>query len=114
MGGRYKGGDFADLHDVLRAHATAVVVIGEAADRIEAALRDVVPVARAASMRDAVRRAFALAEPGGTVVLAPACSSFDMFTDYAARGRAFVDEVRAFAAEQSRALAGAEGADRKR
>ena len=106
MGGRYKGGDFADLHDVLRAHATAVVVIGEAADRIETTLRDVVPVARAGSMRDAVRRAFSLAAPGGTVVLAPACSSFDMFTDYAARGRAFVDEARALAAEQSRAVTG--------
>jgi len=108
MGGRYKGGDFSDLHDVVRAHVTAVVAIGEAADRIDTALRDVVPVARAASMREAVRQAFDLAAPGGTVVLAPACSSFDMFTDYAARGRAFVDEARALAAEQSGALADAD------
>ncbi|MEO8480704.1 MAG: UDP-N-acetylmuramoyl-L-alanine--D-glutamate ligase [Acidobacteriota bacterium] len=110
MGGRYKGGDFADLHEVLRAHATAVVAIGEAADRIETAVKDVVPVARAGSMRDAVRRAFGLATPGGTVVLAPACSSFDMFTDYAARGRAFVDEVKALAAEHTRTAAGKDGA----
>ncbi len=101
MGGRYKGGDFADLHDVLRVHASAVVAIGEAGERIDAALRDVVPVTRAGSMREAVRQAFALAAPGGTVVLAPACSSFDMFADYAARGRAFVDETRALAAEQA-------------
>jgi UDP-N-acetylmuramoylalanine--D-glutamate ligase len=46
------------------------------------------------SLRDAVERAHALAEPGATVLLAPACSSFDMFTDYAERGRAFKDEVR--------------------
>ncbi len=45
-------------------------------------------------MGDAVRQAFALAPPGGVVLLAPACSSFDMFRDYAARGRAFKDEVR--------------------
>jgi UDP-N-acetylmuramoylalanine--D-glutamate ligase len=101
MGGRYKGGDFADLHGVLRAHGRAVVAIGEAADRIDEALRDVVPVVRAASMREAVLQAFTLAMPGGTVVLAPACSSFDMFTDYAARGRAFVTEARALAAEHA-------------
>jgi UDP-N-acetylmuramoylalanine--D-glutamate ligase len=48
----------------------------------------------AESMDDAVARAFALAERGDVVLLAPACSSFDMFTDYAARGRAFKEAVR--------------------
>ncbi len=94
VGGRYKGGAFEDLREALAARADGVVVIGEAGDRIEAALGDVVPLARASSMRDAVRRAFAMAAPGGTVLLAPACSSFDMFVDYAARGRVFKDEVR--------------------
>lgn len=108
MGGRYKGGDFTDLHDALRTHATAVVAIGEAAERIETALKDVVPVARAGSMRDAVRQAFGLAAAGGTVLLAPACSSFDMFADYVARGRAFVDEATALAAEKSGVLAAAD------
>ena len=46
-----------------------------------------------ASMAEAVRRAFALAPPGGVVLLAPACSSFDMFPDYAERGRAFKEAV---------------------
>jgi UDP-N-acetylmuramoylalanine--D-glutamate ligase len=101
LGGRYKGGDFADLRGVLGAHAAGVVAIGEAADRIEQALGDVVPVVRARSMPDAVRRAFAMAAPGGAVLLAPACSSFDMFSDYAARGRAFADAARALAAEES-------------
>jgi UDP-N-acetylmuramoylalanine--D-glutamate ligase len=45
-----------------------------------------------------VERGFALATAGDTVLLAPACSSFDMFEDYAARGRAFKDEVRRLAA----------------
>jgi UDP-N-acetylmuramoylalanine--D-glutamate ligase len=76
-----------------------VVALGAAADRVVEALGGVVPVDRAASMAEAVRRAFALAAPGGVVVLAPACSSFDMFEDYAARGRAFKSEVQRLAAE---------------
>lgn len=94
MGGRYKGGAFEDLRESIRNRATAIVTIGEASDRIEAALADVVPVYRATSMREAVRRAYTLAEPNGVVLLAPACSSFDMFQDYAARGHAFAAEVR--------------------
>ena len=97
MGGRYKGGAFEDLRDAVRARATAIVAIGEARPRIRAALGDVVPVRDADSMAEAVREAFALAGAGGVVVLAPACSSFDMFEDYAARGRAFKDEVRQLA-----------------
>ena len=47
-----------------------------------------------------MEEAFRRAAPGDTVLLAPGCSSFDMFTDYAARGRAFKDEVRALAARE--------------
>ena len=97
MGGRYKGGDFGDLAPALRAHGKAVLAIGEATPRIVAALAAVVPVVPCDSMREAVERGLALATPGDTVVLAPACSSFDMFEDYAARGRAFKDEVRRLA-----------------
>jgi UDP-N-acetylmuramoylalanine--D-glutamate ligase len=102
MGGRYKGGDFAELRSVAGARADAIVTIGEASDQIRAALDPVVPVHHAASMADAVRRAFALAQPGGVVLLAPACSSFDMFADYAARGRAFKEEVLRLAMERGR------------
>ena len=103
LGGRYKGGDFRDLREPLRARARAVVAIGESAARVEDALADVVPVERAASMDDAVRRAFGRARPGDTVVLAPACSSFDMFSSYAARGRAFKEIVaRLMAGQQAR------------
>jgi UDP-N-acetylmuramoylalanine--D-glutamate ligase len=98
MGGRYKGGRFEDLAGVLRARAVAVVAIGEARPRIHDALDGVVPVEDAESMAGAVRAAFAAVAPGGCVLLAPACSSFDMFRDYAARGRAFKDEVRKLAA----------------
>ena len=57
-------------------------------------LADLVPVIDAASMPDAVRAALDAARPGGVVVLAPACSSFDMFRDYADRGRRFKEEVQ--------------------
>jgi UDP-N-acetylmuramoylalanine--D-glutamate ligase len=99
LGGRFKGGDWRDLRDVLRGRARAVVAIGEAQPLIAAALSDVVTVEAAATMADAVRAAFELAAGRGTVLLAPACSSFDMFTDYADRGRRFKEEVRKLAAE---------------
>jgi UDP-N-acetylmuramoylalanine--D-glutamate ligase len=100
MGGRYKGGEFADLHSAVGARADAIVTIGEASDQIREALGPVVPVHHATSMAAAVRQAFALAKPGGVVLLAPACSSFDMFADYAARGRAFKEEVLRLALER--------------
>ncbi len=94
MGGRYKGGRFEDLREPVRARVDAVVAIGEAAPLIHAALGDVAPVRDARSMTEAVRIAFALARPGGVVLLAPACSSFDMFRDYAERGTVFKNEVK--------------------
>ncbi|MEO7135486.1 MAG: UDP-N-acetylmuramoyl-L-alanine--D-glutamate ligase, partial [Vicinamibacterales bacterium] len=93
IGGKFKGGDFADLAAPLRKHGRAVVAIGEARSMVRDALTDVVPVVEAATLADAVRQAWDLAVPAGVVLLAPACSSFDMFTDYADRGRQFKREV---------------------
>ena len=93
IGGRFKGGDFALLREPLRTRAKAVVAIGEASPRVREALEDVVTVHEIPSFADAIARAYAIAKPGGVVLLAPACSSFDMFSDYAARGRAFKEEV---------------------
>jgi UDP-N-acetylmuramoylalanine--D-glutamate ligase len=93
LGGRYKGGDFADLAPVLAARGRAVLAIGEAAERVRAALADTLPVVPCADLATAVREGLARARPGDTVLLAPACSSFDMFKDYAARGDAFKEEV---------------------
>jgi UDP-N-acetylmuramoylalanine--D-glutamate ligase len=101
MGGRFKGGRFEDLADAVTGRVDAIVAIGEAAPLIHTALGAVVPVHDARSMSDAVRIAFALAHPGGTVLLAPACSSFDMFQDYAQRGRAFKSEARRLELEMS-------------
>lgn len=99
VGGKYKGGDFNDLAAPLRAHGRAVVAIGEARAMVRDALKGTVPVVEADTLRDAVRRAFDLAGPDGVVLLAPACSSFDMFADYADRGRQFKEEVRKLVTE---------------
>jgi UDP-N-acetylmuramoylalanine--D-glutamate ligase len=89
-GGRDKGGSYQPLREALaRNHARAVVVLGEAAGKIAAAVEGVAPVHRAGSMVEAVRTAAALAADGDAVVLSPACSSYDMFKDYTHRGRAF-------------------------
>jgi UDP-N-acetylmuramoylalanine--D-glutamate ligase len=94
LGGRYKGGDLRILREALAARATAVVAIGEARALVVEAVGDVVPVHEAASMDAAVALAATLAPVPGTVLLAPACASFDMFRDYAARGTAFTEAVR--------------------
>jgi UDP-N-acetylmuramoylalanine--D-glutamate ligase len=93
LGGRYKGGRFEDLREPLAAHGLAVVAIGEARPLITQALGGSIRVTSAASMTDAVQQAWALARPDGVVLLAPACSSFDMFADYAERGRRFKEVV---------------------
>jgi UDP-N-acetylmuramoylalanine--D-glutamate ligase len=93
MGGRFKGGDLGLVRDALRGRAATVVAIGEARPLLRDALGDVAAVTDADSMADAVRTAFRAAGPGGSVLLAPACASFDMFENYAARGRAFKAEV---------------------
>jgi len=69
------------------------VAIGEATERVTSALAGALPLEPAQSLRDAVLQARSLAKPGDVVLLAPACSSFDMFKDYAERGRAFKAEV---------------------
>jgi UDP-N-acetylmuramoylalanine--D-glutamate ligase len=98
VGGRFKSGDLRELAPPLRSRGRAVVAIGEAAPLVREALGGVVPVVEAASMLEAVERAYEAARPDGIVLLAPACASFDWFRDYAERGRAFkaaVEELRA-------------------
>jgi UDP-N-acetylmuramoylalanine--D-glutamate ligase len=102
MGGRFKSGDFSILREPLKSRGAIVVAIGEATPLIRRALFGAVPVEAAETMQSAVRRAFALAPKNGVVVLAPACASFDMFRDYAERGRAFKQEVLELAKENAR------------
>ncbi len=96
-GGRDKGGSYEPLVAALRrSPCRGVVTIGEAAPLIEAALAGSgLRCERAATLPAAVERARACVESGGAVVLSPACSSFDMFTDYAHRGQVFREAAEA-------------------
>jgi UDP-N-acetylmuramoylalanine--D-glutamate ligase len=76
-----------------------LVLLGEAAPKIELALACEVPARTVVSMDEAVRTALSLARAGDVVLLAPACASFDMFRDYQERGQAFKASVRALKGE---------------
>ncbi len=89
-GGQGKGADFTELAAGLDARVRHVVLLGEAADEIESALHGRIPVSRAADMQEAVQLAAACSKPGDTVLLSPACASFDMFKGYQHRGECFV------------------------
>ena len=99
-GGRDKGGDYAPLTEVLSRVGRAAVLIGEAADKMEAAFSGALPIERAATMDAAVDAARRLAKAGDAVVLSPACSSFDMFRDYAHRAEVFRAAVARVAAQE--------------
>ncbi len=93
LGGRFKGGRLADLRAPLAARGAAVVALGEARPLIHEAVGDAASITDVETMADAVAAGRRLARPGGTVLLAPACASLDMFRDYAERGRVFKEEV---------------------
>jgi UDP-N-acetylmuramoylalanine--D-glutamate ligase len=101
IGGRFKGGDLGLLRAPVKARAKGVVAIGEAAALIMTALGDLVAVREARSLDEAVRNAFEMAKPAGVVLLAPACASFDMFRDYAERGRRFKEVVAQIGRERA-------------
>jgi UDP-N-acetylmuramoylalanine--D-glutamate ligase len=97
-GGEGKGQDFAPLAEPIHKRAKAVVLIGKAAQQIQSAIASSqVPCFHATDMDAAVRRAFASAAPGDTVLLSPACASFDMFKNYKHRGEVFAASVAAVA-----------------
>ncbi len=93
-GGEAKGGDFNDLTEALGERLRAAVLIGSDADRIADALGKEALVHIASDMDEAVVQAATYAEPGDTVLLAPACASFDQFPNYKARGDAFAAAVQ--------------------
>lgn len=98
-GGRDKGLDFRALIPVLERNVRAVILIGEARAKMRAVWGCHVPCCEAETLEDAVRQARGWARAGDTVLLSPACASFDMFRDYQHRGDEFRRIVLAMAAE---------------
>jgi UDP-N-acetylmuramoylalanine--D-glutamate ligase len=94
-GGEGKGQDFTPLADAFRGKVHETVLIGKDAAAIAAALQGVCKTSHASSMQQAVVWARQAAAPGDTVLLSPACASFDMFRDYGHRGDVFAAAVRA-------------------
>jgi UDP-N-acetylmuramoylalanine--D-glutamate ligase len=97
LGGKDKDSDYTVLREPLRAKARAALLIGAAAPKIAKHLGDAVPIIQAGALASAVDRASRAAVAGDTVLLAPACSSFDQFDSYEHRGRVFKDLVNALA-----------------
>lgn len=94
-GGQGKGADFSPLATAVKDKVRTVILLGEDAALIDKALSGVVSVLRVTSMEEAVTQAHQLAQSGDTVLLSPACASFDMFSGFEARGDAFMAAVRA-------------------
>ena len=92
-GGKDKGGSYAPLVPLVRERVRHLVLIGEAAERMELELGQLTDTSRATTLEDAVRIAAEITEPGGTVLMSPACSSFDMFRDYEERAERFIESV---------------------
>ena len=98
LGGKDKDSDYAPLGPPLKEKAVAALLIGAAAEKIASALGGSARVVRAGTLPEALRAAHAGARPGDTVLLAPACASFDQFENYEHRGRVFKQLVLALEA----------------
>lgn len=94
-GGKDKGGDYAPLRPLLKRVVKDLILIGEAREKMKAAFAGCCEIVCAESLDEAVATAYRLTGAGGTVLLSPACSSFDMFDNYEHRGDSFVRLVKA-------------------
>jgi UDP-N-acetylmuramoylalanine--D-glutamate ligase len=93
LGGKDKGSPYTPLRDLLHERARMALLIGESADKIAADLQGAVEISYAGTLDRAVQIAIELSQPEDTVLLAPACSSFDQFENYEQRGRVFKELV---------------------
>jgi UDP-N-acetylmuramoylalanine--D-glutamate ligase len=100
LGGKHKGSPYTVLRELLRQRAKRVYTIGAAAGLVEQDLQGAVALVHAGTLEQAVRRAAENAVSGDVVLLAPACASFDQFSSYEHRGRAFKEAVKALAARK--------------
>jgi UDP-N-acetylmuramoylalanine--D-glutamate ligase len=104
-GGKDKGGEYDPLIPLLKEKVKALVLIGEARQKMREALKSSTTIILADSLEDAFRRSVEEAAPGDTILLSPACSSFDMFANYEQRGDAFSALVRRFASNHDQGSA---------
>jgi len=88
-GGRDKAGDFSPLRSLVKERVRALVLIGEAREKIKRALGDLTGTFMAKDLKEAVHISRGIAGKGDVVLLSPACASFDMFLDFEDRGRQF-------------------------
>lgn len=93
-GGKDKGGSYAPLVPMIAQRVRHLILIGEAAERMQIELGSLTDTHQAASLEEAVRLASEITAPGGTVLMSPACSSFDMFRDYEERAQRFIAAVK--------------------
>jgi UDP-N-acetylmuramoylalanine--D-glutamate ligase len=100
LGGKDKGLDYSVLREPLAARAHAVLLIGAAAAKIAGALAGALPLVESGTLEAAVAYAYAHGNPGDTVLLAPACSSFDQFKSFEHRGEVFKGLVHALTEKQ--------------
>jgi UDP-N-acetylmuramoylalanine--D-glutamate ligase len=101
LGGRGKNAPYAPLIELVESSVRTLVVIGEDGDNIESQLRSHAEIVRAGSMEDAVTKSLRAAHAGDSVLLAPACASFDMFKSFEHRGEVFKEAVRRLGASPS-------------
>jgi len=94
-GGKDKGGSYAPLVALVQERVRHLILIGEAADRMQIELGALTDTHRAATLEEAVWLAAQITPSGGTVLMSPACSSFDMFKDYEDRAQRFISAVKA-------------------
>lgn len=93
-GGKDKGGSYAPLAELVKERVRHLILIGEATERMTAELGTLTDTRTAATMEEAVTLAHGLTAAGGTVLMSPACSSFDMFRDYEERAQKFIAAVK--------------------
>ena len=101
LGGRGKNAPYTPLADLIERNGRKLVVLGEDGGNIESQLKEYADIVRVSSIREAVNAAFKVSEPGDSVLLAPACASFDMFRSFEERGEVFKAAVEDLKREKS-------------